>query len=63
MGEMRPSINFHYSKKNLVALYRILEDETVDEEDREFAKELIEKLENELDDENEEKIKDGEEIE
>ena len=55
MGEMSQSINYHYSRKNLVALYRIAEDITVDEDDRELAENLAKKVEEELDIEEEKK--------
>jgi len=45
MGEMIGSINYHYTRGDLDALYRIADDETVDEEDRITAKQYIEKLE------------------
>ena len=41
MGDMATSVNYHYSKGNLEVLKAIARDTTVDEEDREMAKEYI----------------------
>lgn len=51
MGDMATSVNYHYSKGNLSVLKAIVEDMTVDEEDREMAKEYINQLEKDKDDE------------
>ena len=49
MGDMATSVNYHYSKRNIEALKVIINDTTVDEEDREMAKEYILKIEKEQD--------------
>lgn len=44
MGDMATSVNYHYSKGNLDVLKAIVDDITVDKEDREMAKYYIEQL-------------------
>lgn len=44
MGEMKQSVNFHYSKGNIESLIRIANDSTIDEEDREDARKFIKEL-------------------
>ena len=44
MGEMRQSINFHYSKGHIESLISIANDLTIDEEDREDARKFITEL-------------------
>ena len=45
MGDMATSVNYHYSKGNIEVLKAIVKDITIDEEDREMAKEYIKQLE------------------
>ena len=44
MGDMKQTINFHYSKGKVKTLIEYANDITIDEEDRELAKELVLKL-------------------
>ena len=44
MGDYKTSVNWHYSKGNISALLGIVNDETIDEDDRELAKKLVEEL-------------------
>lgn len=51
MGDMSTSVNYHYSKGNLEVLKAIASDTTVDEDDRDMAKEYIKRLEKDREDE------------
>lgn len=49
MGEMSNTIKHHYSRGNIEVLKEIANDTTVDEEDRDLAREYIERFERDRD--------------
>lgn len=49
MGEMANTIKHHYSRGNIGILREIVDDTTVDEEDRDLAREYIARFEGEKD--------------
>ena len=55
MGEYKESVNWHYSKRNISALRDIMNDKTIDTDDRELAHEYISRLEDKIKNENKEK--------
>ena len=46
MGEYKGSVLFHYSRGNKEALKGIMENTTIDEDDRKLAEECLKELEN-----------------
>ena len=47
MGEYKNSVGWHYNKGNIKELIEMANDTTIDEDDRELAKKLADKLKGE----------------